>query len=113
MYAFRDDGVWTLEEIGTLDNVQQGMTGARRITSLALDTQGSPHVAFSDLTGISYATRSDSGWNVLEIVTATDRALGQLVSLKLDASDRPHLAFFEVTKNSPLDGLIVHMTRIG
>ena len=31
---------WTLEEIATLDDVRLGMTGARRISSLALDADG-------------------------------------------------------------------------
>ncbi len=110
MYAVRDGDAWTVEEVGTLDAVQQGMTGARRISSLALDGAGVPQVAFSDEGAIKYATRSETGWDVQEIATATDRPLGQLVSLQLDAAGTPHLAFFEVSNGNPLDGLIVYLT---
>ena len=110
LYATRGDDGWTVEEIGTLDSVVQGMTGARRITSLALDAQDVPHVAFSDESVIRYATRSEAGWQVQDVVTAEDRPLGQLVSLRLDSVDTPHLAFYEVTSGSPLDGLVVYLT---
>lgn len=90
---------------------RQGMTGARRITSVALGAQCVPHVAFSDVGTINYAIRTDSGWQVDQIVTAGDRALGQLVSLKVSADGIAHLAFYEVTRASPLDGLIVYLSR--
>ena len=113
VHANRDDGAWTLEVVGELNAVEQGMTGARRITSLALDSSGVPHVAFSDLTTISYASRGPDGWNVTELVKSEARRLGQLVSLKLGEADIPHLAFFEVTSARPLEGIIVHLTPGG
>ena len=57
---------------------------------LALDAQGAPHVAFSDESLLRYATRTDDGWEVEDIVSAGDRPLGQLASLKLDALGTPH-----------------------
>ena len=111
LYAVRDGGAWTVEEVGTLADVRLGMTGARRNSSLALDAQGVPHVVFSDQSVIRYATRTDAGWEVQDIVTAGDRPLGQLVSLKLDGAGTPHLAFSEITNAGPLDGLIVYLTR--
>ncbi len=110
LYAVRDAGTWTVEEIGTLDDVRLGMTGARRNTSLALDADGVAHVAFSDQSGVSYATRTDGGWEVSDVATAGDRPFGQLVSLKVDAAGVPHLAFTELTQNGPLNGLIVYAT---
>ena len=110
LYAVRDAGSWSVEEIGTLDDVQLGMTGARRNTSLALDANGVPHVAFSDQSGVSYATRTDGVWDVSAVATAGDRPFGQLVSLKVDAAGVPHLAFTELTQGGPLNGLIVYAT---
>ncbi len=110
LYAVREAGSWTLEEIGTLDDVRLGMTGARRNSSLALDADGVPHVAFSDEGSVSYATRTDGGWEVVEVATAGDRPFGQLVSLKVDIAGIPHLAFTELTQNNPLSGLIVYVT---
>lgn len=111
LYAVRDGDAWTVEQVGTLDDVEQGMFGTRRNSALALDAQGVPHVAFSDKSVIRYATRTDAGWDVEEIVTAGDRALGQLVSLALDGAGMPHLSFFEVTSSAPLDGLVVYLAR--
>lgn len=110
LYAVREAGTWTVEEIGTLDDVRLGMTGARRNTSLALDADGVAHVAFSDQSGVSYATRTDGVWEVSDVATAADRPFGQLVSLKLDAAGVPHLAFTELTQSGPLSGLIVYAT---
>jgi hypothetical protein len=110
LYAVRDAGAWTVEEIGTLDDVRQGMTGARRNSSLALDATGTPHVVFSDQSGVSYATRTDGVWNVSDVATAGDLPFGQLVSLKVDTAGVPHLAFTELTQNGPLNGLIVYAT---
>ena len=111
LYAVRDGETWTVEEVGTLDDVRLGMTGTRRNSSLALDAQGVPHVVFSDQGVIRYATRTDAGWDVEEIVTAGDRPFGQLVSLRLDDAGTPHLAFTELTSTGPLSGLIVYLTR--
>ena len=86
------------------------MTGARRNSSLALDADGVPHVAFSDQDSVSYATRADGGWDVVEVATAGNRAFGQLVSLKVDIAGIPHLAFTELTQSNPLAGLIVYAT---
>ena len=110
LYAVRDAGSWTLEEIATLDDVRLGMTGARRNSALALDADGVPHVAFSDQDSVGYATRTDGVWDVVEVATAGDRAFGQLVSLKVDIAGIPHLAFTELTQSNPLAGLIVYAT---
>lgn len=110
LYAVREAGTWNVEEIGTLDDVRLGMTGARRNTSLALDADGVAHVAFSDQSGVSYATRTDGVWDVSAVATAGDRPFGQLVSLKVDATGVPHLAFTELTQSGPLNGLIVYAT---
>ncbi len=110
LYAVREAGTWSVEEIGTLNDVRLGMTGARRNTSLALDANGVPHVAFSDQSGVNYATRTDGAWEVSDVATAGDRPFGQLVSLEVDAAGVPHLAFTELTQASPLDGLIVYAT---
>lgn len=107
LYAVRDGDLWTVEEVGVLDNVRQGMTGTRRNSSLALDAGGVPHVAFSDEGTIRYAIRSDAGWDVQEIASAGERPLGQLVSLALDSTGTPHLAFYEAAGR----GLVVYLTR--
>ncbi len=108
LFAVNDGGAWTLETVGSLGAYSDG--NARRNSSLAFDSQGRTHVAFSDTTGVWYSVRGESGWETEQIVTA-DLPLGQLVSLVLDGADVPHLVFYEITNNSPLDGTIAYLTR--
>jgi hypothetical protein len=110
-YASRIDGQWHIEDIATLDDVELGMQGARRITSLALGADGQPRVAFSDRTSLFYATHSGDQWTVQEIVTASSLPLGQLVSLKLDSAGAAHIAYYETTALSPLSGVIAYLTQ--
>jgi hypothetical protein len=110
-YASRTDGVWQIEDIATLDDVELGMQGARRIASLALGADGEPRVAFSDRSNLFYATHTEDEWAVQEVVTATSLPLGQLVSLKVDSTDAPHIAYYEVTALSPLSGVIAYLTE--
>ncbi len=108
VFAVRDGDAWALETVGQLTGFAEG--NARRNSSLAFDTQGRAHVAYSDTTGVWYAVRDDAGWQTEQIVTA-DLPLGQLVSLVLDGSDTPHLVLYEITSSSPLDGTVAYLTR--
>ena len=85
-----------------------GFTGARNITSLALDSQGRPWLAFSDEPVVRIARKVADGWE-LETVLESDpdtAPLGQIVSLKLDADDRPHLAYSVISDKNELDGVV-------
>ena len=88
------------EEIATLDDVELGMLGARRITSLALGSDGEPRVAFSDRSSLFYAVHDADGWAVEEVVSAASLPLGQLVSLKVDAANAPHIALWGAKMSS-------------
>jgi hypothetical protein len=110
-YATRVAREWQIEDIATLDDVELGMLGARRITSLALGSDGEPRVAFSDRSSLSYAVRDAGGWTVEEIVSAGSLPLGQLVSLKIDSGGAAHIAYYEVTGRAPLSGVIGYVTK--
>ncbi len=112
MYATDASGDWRSSVVAGLSSVEMGFEGARRITSLALDPEGSPVIAYSDTTGVWLARRTPEGtWSSEQVVTAGGLPLGQLVSLAVDGSGVAHLAYFEVTANSPLDGEIVYLTE--
>ncbi|HEC09824.1 MAG TPA: hypothetical protein ENI86_09695 [Acidimicrobiales bacterium] len=108
-------GGWESSVVADLTSVQMGFEGARRITSLALDPQGSPVIAYSDTTGVWLARPATDGgtWESESVVTAGSSPLGQLVSLAVDGSGASHLTYFEVTANSPLDGNVVYVTDGG
>lgn len=111
-YAVLDGGTWKVEDVGPLTDVQIGMIGARRNSSLALDAKGVPHVAFSDRKVVRYAIRSPKGWKIATVATAGKRPLGQLVSLQLDRSGKGQLAYYEVTATSPeLEGEVVYAAQ--
>jgi len=109
-YATLTADGWTVETIDTLSRVRPGFTGARRIASVAIDSAGVPHVAYSDEAGLHYATRTSSGWDTTQVVTPGESPLGQLVSLAIDDSDRPHMTFFELTQADPIDGVVYYLT---
>ncbi len=106
---------WQITEIGTLEEIRFGFTGARNITSLALDSQGNPWIAYSDEAVLKLAVWDGSLWQMETVIDADSRPLGQLVSLKLDSEDQPHIAFFEVTNSNPLEGMVKYAkgTRSG
>ena len=107
-YATRAAGEsdWDISEIDTLDGLSFGFVGARNITSVAVDSEGSPRVAYSDEDFLKLAVRNGSVWQTETVVDAGLQTLGQLVSLKLDSEDHPNIAYFIVTNKGPLEGRI-------
>ena len=83
-YAWWDGSAWQMEDIDSLDDVRTGQTGARKITSLAIDGEGGIHVAYTDQSRLVYARRGDSGWATQEVEIPGDQTLGQLVELEVD-----------------------------
>ena len=114
-YATREasDSSWQISEVGRLSGLRFGMTGARNITSLALDSQGNPWIAYSDQEVVKLAIQDGSAWRTETVVEAGSRPLGQMVSLKIDAQDEPHISFFEVTRSGPLEGLVKYAKGSG
>jgi len=110
-YATNSSGAWTNSEVAGLDGVEIDMEGARRITSLAFNSSGTPTIAYSDTTGVWLAQPGPDGiWESESVVTAGSNQLGQLVSLAIDQTDQPHLAFTEITGHRPLTGNIMYVT---
>ena len=111
-YAFRSspDASWQITEVDALDKVVTGFSGARNLTSLALDSQGRPWIAYTDESVLRLATFDGSTWQTQTVAQSGKERFGQIVSLKLDALDAPHLAYATVSSKQPLDGLILYAT---
>jgi hypothetical protein len=109
-YAFREgpDADWQISDVDTLDNVFIGFTGARNITSIDLDSDLNPWIAYSDESVMRLARLVDGEWQIQTVTEAADVPLGQIVSLELDGDDRPHIAFADVTNKSELDGSVFY-----
>ncbi len=112
-YATRGAGEagWSISEVGRLDDLSFGFIGARNITSLALDSERNPWIAYTDESVLKVAVRDGASWQTHTVVEAGDLEFGQLAVLKLDREDRPHVTYFEVTSKSPkLDGRVKYAT---
>jgi hypothetical protein len=91
-------GTW---HISTIE--EQGIIGA--YSSLALDSNGRPHVAYSDSSNgaLKYASWNGSSWNIQTLdkatfnlignLSATSASTGSYVSLVLDSNDFPHISY--------------------
>jgi len=113
-YAFRPDAgsPWQLEELDTLDAMFYGFTGARNITSIDVDSQGRPWVAYSDEAVMRLAQRLDDGWQGETVAeSAPGSPFGQILSLELDDTDAPHIVYSIISSKQPLDGTIAYTTR--
>ena len=102
----RDNTSWQIIAVDTLPGMSFGFIGARNSTSLAIDSDNNPWIAYSDEQSMKLAVWDGAEWRIETVVEADGRPLGQLVSLKLDSQDHPHLAFFEVTNKGPLEGVV-------
>ena len=109
-HAWLDGGAWVIEDVDTLNDVEPGHLGARKITALAFDAAGDLHIAYSDLNRLVYGRRGADGWTMQEVPHLTDLPLGQLIELAIDGDGQPHLVWFEVESSSPLSGPIVYAT---
>jgi hypothetical protein len=108
-HAWKDASGWQIENVGTLQNLRMGHTGARKITSLAFDPEGGLHLAYTDRDRLIYAQRTEDGWLGQEVVEPGSRMLGQLVELAIDADGSPHLIWFDAVSLSPsLQGVVFY-----
>ena len=110
-YAEFDGEQWDITIVDQLSDFNS--RDARNSTSLELDVNGNPHIAFCDRSKVAYAYRSDDEWVVENVVEASGKQgeLGQLVSLDLDSEGRAHVAYYFVLSVSPLSGEIVYARR--
>ena len=100
-HAWKDASGWQIEDVGILQNLRMGHTGARKITSLAFDPEGGLHLAYSDRVRLIYAQRTDDGWIGQEVLEPGSHELGQLVELAIDEDGNPHLIWFDAISLSP------------
>ncbi|MEE9215869.1 MAG: hypothetical protein V3U32_00395 [Anaerolineales bacterium] len=106
-HAWNDGSGWQTENVGDLQNLRMGQTGARKITSLAFDPSGGLHLAYTDRDQLIYAQKTEDGWVGQEVIEPGNRVLGQLVELAIDSGGSPHLIWYEAVQVSPsLEGVV-------
>lgn len=95
-----DGSAWHMQRIDKLDRLFLGFLGARKISSLVLDEEDTPLVAYSDEQVVKLAWWDGSAWNLETVFTAADLPLGQQVSLARDGAGVLHLTFTDATRKS-------------
>lgn len=92
-YAYMDGGIWYTETVDA-----RSATG--KFNSLALDHQGMPHIAYSDVDAgnLLYASWDGSEWHFSAPDTheLSGGWTGLGASIELDPAGNPHIAYFDV-----------------
>ena len=101
---------WNISVVGELADLTFGFNGARHSTSIALDSEGRPWVAFSDRKHVYVAVQDGDGWATVQAFDSGFQTLGQLVTLALDGQDNAHIAFFQATNLQPLQGRVKYLS---
>ncbi len=91
-----DGSQWNVQRIDQLDDVFTGFFGARKTSSVLLDADGNPIVAYSDESVVKLASWNGDGWDIETVATADKEPLGQQVSMALDGQGVLHITFADV-----------------
>jgi hypothetical protein len=86
-YAVWTHSAWNLQTVDTPET--SGIIGKQ--SSLALDSQGNPHVCYFEYPDkVKYATSTSSGWEI----TVVDSAITPYTALALDDKGNPHIIYY-------------------
>ncbi len=96
------DAPWTISDVDELEMIVTGQVGARNITSVAVDSRGTPWLAYSDTAKLSVASLDGTEWRTQRVAESGGQLLGQLVSLDIDGDDGLHIAYFEGRSPGPI-----------
>ena len=108
-YGVLDEGIWSVSDVGQMENIELGFSGGRKQVSLALDSAGSPHVAFGDRRFVNYATYDGANWNTDVILEADGALYNGLVVLRVNpTNDQPGIVFWQDVAQQ--DGLVRILT---
>lgn len=98
-YGVLNSGVWEIETVDELQAIRLGHFDARRSTSLVLDRNSRPHLAYGDSETVCYATKPFGTWERLTALSqGSPGSYKGLVVLRLDSSDRPAIVLWEETE---------------
>ncbi|MFN0152684.1 MAG: FlgD immunoglobulin-like domain containing protein [bacterium] len=73
-------------------------TNTGQFNSIALDSQGNPHVSYLELisANLRYATKQGGAW-VVEVADGSPNSVGWHSAIAVDATDEPHIAYQDQT----------------
>ena len=93
-YAKKTTTGWTLSSLEDVGEDYE-MISIYATTSIALDSNDNPHIAFHDINGNNpkYGYDTGSGWGSTKLETGNSKN-GNWISLALDSSDGVHIAYY-------------------
>ena len=97
---FVDGSGWNTQRVDQLDDVFPGFFGARKNSSVVVDADGNPIVAYSDESVVKLASWNGADWDVDTVATAGEDEFGQQVSMALDSEGVVHLTFADVSRKT-------------
>jgi hypothetical protein len=96
--AITGDHAWagSMFDLEAADANESTSTG--QFNSIALDSQGNPHVSYFELisANLRYARKQDGAW-VVEVADGSASSVGWHSAIALDADDQPHIAYQDQT----------------
>ncbi|MDP8245462.1 MAG: DNRLRE domain-containing protein [Candidatus Hinthialibacter antarcticus] len=99
-YGVLNSDQWEIEDVDRLEYVMLGFGDARKSTSLALDKDSRPHIAYSDKQAVRYATKPFSEWQRTTVLESPEDRYQSLVVMRLDADQAPAIVFWEPAQDS-------------
>jgi len=106
-YWTRGVSDWTSEMVSNVV-----VPGFSEVTSLKIDSTGTPHISFADYVPASgeyilkYATKTSSGWITSTVYSESGWNVGVYNALAIDSSNMPHIVFGKT--NSDGSAIICH-----
>lgn len=107
------DGMeWSTEVISGTGGVMYGFN-----TTIDLESDGTPHIAFTRATGwttigdVWHAYRDGDSWQLESVTPELSGPNGRFPSLAIDDEDRPHLAWIDLDINDSTRGLVQYGVR--
>jgi hypothetical protein len=90
--AFSEGGTRYATKLGDQWQIEAVESQAFGATSLALDNQGRPAIAFQSWLGMRFASRTSQGWTIEQI---NNDAYTKWLSLAIDANNVPHISYYD------------------
>jgi len=84
---------WSSQMVDNKDDVGS-------FTSLALDSDGNPHISYYNATGTNLVYTYLDGDNWVKMIADAQAGVGEWTSLDLDSSDRPHISYYDKTNGN-------------
>jgi len=103
-YAVLDGGAWQVQDVARLENVLMGFNHARKSTSIALDSDDGPTIAYADQRSVMFARKINDAWVSEPVLEYQEDIYKGLVVLRIGPGNTVGLVTWQAEDSQP--GLI-------